>query len=270
MSILEIFDVEHGQCSLVTSTTGERMLIDCGHNTTSGWRPSSHLRDLGVGWLEQLVITNCDEDHASDLVAVREQTGIAVLARNPTVRGADLYQLKAHGGMGRGIAALADMADGYDAPIIDPPFFDGMTMTFFWNDYPRDFVDENNLSLVTILRWPRVSICFGGDMEVAGWRRLLQRDDFVAAMGGITIFVASHHGRQNGYCAELFDQTRLRPEAVVISDSGIQYASQETVSLYRKHASGFPHQGGRRHVLTTRCDGKITIDMLTGDVQTEC
>lgn len=269
MSRIDIFDVEHGQCSLITSTIGEHMLIDCGHNSTSGWRPSQHLAALGVGWIEELMITNYDEDHASDLVALRNAVGIGILSRNPTVSGADIVQLKSHGGIGAGIAALAQMTEGYGSAVAQQPFFDGLRTNHFWNTYPTDFVDENNLSLVSIFQWPTLSICFSGDMEVAGWKRLLLRPDFRAAMANVTIFVASHHGRQNGYCPELFEQTGLNPEAIVISDSGIQYATQETVALYRKHARGFPLNGSRRHVLTTRRDGRITFNMLTGALETQ-
>ena len=48
-------------------------------------------------------------------------------------------------------------------------------LTYFWNKYPTDFEDENNLSLVVILRAHGLTICFPGDMEVAGWRNLLRR-----------------------------------------------------------------------------------------------
>ncbi len=268
MSTIEIFDVQHGQCSLVTSTTGERMLIDCGHNSETGWRPSTLLRQLNVGWLEQLTITNYDEDHASDLPGLRAAVGIGILARNPSVSGPQIRQLKAHGGIGNGIAALADMTAGYGSAITNPPYFDGMTEQLFWNVYPTDFTDENNLSLVAILSWPDIAICFGGDMEVAGWRKLLEREDFRAAMQNVTIFVASHHGRENGYCPELFSWTGLNPQLIVISDSGIQHATQETVAAYRQHAVGVHLNGGMRHVLTTRRDGRIVFDMLARQVWT--
>jgi len=39
----QIFDVEHGACNLITADTGARVLIDCGHNSTTGWRPSVYL-----------------------------------------------------------------------------------------------------------------------------------------------------------------------------------------------------------------------------------
>lgn len=129
----------------------------------------------------------------------------------------------------------------------------------FWNSYPRHFTDENNLSLVTILEWPNLSICFPGDVEKAGWLRLLQDPAFRAAISGVHVFVASHHGRANGCSESLFTATGLVPQVVIISDSGIQYATQETVAWYRARTSGIWLNGERRHVLTTRRDGMIEI-----------
>ncbi|NJO33706.1 MAG: hypothetical protein HC869_11745 [Rhodospirillales bacterium] len=154
MSFLEIFDVAHGQCSLLTSNAGAHLLIDCGHNVATGWRPSDMLWQRSIGYVDEMIITNCDEDHVSDLPAVLDTVGVGILNRNPTVGGADLYRLKAQGGMGRGIAALAKMIQGYGDPVSHWPDYDGMTYRQFWNRYPSDFEDENNLSLVTVLRWP--------------------------------------------------------------------------------------------------------------------
>ena len=263
MATLEIFDVEHGQCSLLSSDAGAHMLIDCGHNGGTGWRPSQMLRSRRIFHLDELIITNCDEDHASDLPNVRDVATIGILNRNPTVSGDDLYHLKASGGMGAGIAALADMTTGFSHPIVSWPDYDGMTFRQFWNCYPEDFDDENNLSLVTVMRWPSVngmpafSILYSGDMERPGWLRLLQRADFINEMRDISVFVASHHGRLSGFCAELFEWSGLRPDIFVISDSGIQHATQETISLYRKYARGIAHNGQERRVITTRRDGWI-------------
>jgi hypothetical protein len=35
---LQIFDVEHGACSLLTADNNARVMIDCGHNATTGGR----------------------------------------------------------------------------------------------------------------------------------------------------------------------------------------------------------------------------------------
>lgn len=67
--LLQIFDVEHGACALLTVTAPNggvrRLLIDCGHNASTRWTPGGHLKSLGVTQIEQLIITNYDEDHVS-------------------------------------------------------------------------------------------------------------------------------------------------------------------------------------------------------------
>jgi beta-lactamase superfamily II metal-dependent hydrolase len=259
---IRIFDVEHGGCALVIADTGARMMIDSGHNGTTGWRPSSYLRQQGVGHLEKLIITNYDEDHASDLANLVNTVSIGVLVTNPSVTAPQLRLLKRHGGIGSGIDALADMKSRYTSAITSEPNFGNLTTTFFWNQYPIDFEDENNLSLVVILKAPRLTICFPGDMERAGWENLLRNPDFVRAMGEVNVLVASHHGRANGCSGQLFSQAGLNPEIVVISDSGIEHATQETVSWYAQRARGIELNGGTRRVLTTRSDGRILIDAL--------
>jgi hypothetical protein len=38
---LEIFNVEHGACALVTTSGNRHILVDCGDNTTIGWEPGT-------------------------------------------------------------------------------------------------------------------------------------------------------------------------------------------------------------------------------------
>ena len=260
---IRIFDVEHGGCALLTADTGAHMLIDCGHNGTTGWRPSLYLRALGVTHLEQLIVTNYDEDHVSDLENLTRTVSLGFLLSNPSVTGRDLQRLKRRNGIGQGIATLANLKDNFFGPpgavVGGGPNFGNLSIRSFWNVYPKDFDDENNLSLVVILKAYGLTICFPGDMEVAGWKNLLRNPTFVQAIGEVNFFVASHHGRENGCCAELFSQTQLYPEVVAISDSGIQYATQEMVSWYQARVKGINLNGERRHVLTTRRDGRLLI-----------
>ena len=117
---VQIFDVEHGGCALVTADTGARILIDAGHNGTTGWRPSTYLQGLGVSHLEELMITNYDEDHASDLDNVLQVVSVGVLRSNPSVSGHDLKRLKRKQGIGNGIQALADLKNRYTASVGGP------------------------------------------------------------------------------------------------------------------------------------------------------
>lgn len=256
---LKIFDVEHGQCALVEHGD-EHVLIDCGHNSSTGWRPSEMLRYRGIDHLDALIITNADEDHASDLVNVVQTATIGLLYTNPTLDGDDILNLKGQG-CGPGIRALVDILDTWSdaGPNQANPWLGGVRLRFFWNNYPHHFEDENNLSFVTLLSWPDLTICFPGDIEKAGWLRLLQDPNFRSAMADVDIFVASHHGRESGYLESLFTRTGMRPDLIIISDSGIEHATQETVARYGAKAGGIRFGDQLRKVLTTRCDGRIEL-----------
>jgi len=256
---LRIFDVEHGQCSHIVTSTNRHILIDAGHNSTTKWRPSTYLPRRGISHIDKLIISNFDEDHASDLHNLVDTVSIGTLMKNPSVSPQNLRRLKEIGGIGRGIDALADLMARYTAPVSGNIDYGDFKIRSFWNRYPAEFEDENNLSLVSIIESHGIRICFPGDIEVAGWERLLAREGFRAAMGEVDILVASHHGRRNGCSERLFAETGLHPYFVVISDSGREYASQDTVNWYRHRCRGFELNGERRRVLSTRRDGRVRI-----------
>lgn len=68
-------------------------------------------------------------------------------------------------------------------------------------------------------------------MEAAGWARLLEQQAFRAELADVRVLVASHHGRENGYCKEVFDYAR-NVEVVIFSDSEMKYATQEMANAY--------------------------------------
>lgn len=253
---IEIFNVEHGACSLVTADNARRILVDCGHNSSTNWRPSLALPARGINHVDELVVSNYDRDHVSDLPGLLAKVGVPVLSRNPSVWPSLLCVMKAENGMDPGIRVLAHMAGNYYThPLSGPQGFGDIRVSYFWNIYPA-FTDENNLSLVTILQYHNFGIIFPGDLEKAGWLNLLQLPDFRGALAGVSVFVASHHGRYNGYCADVFKW--CTPEIVVFSDGSIAHETQETANLYRRHARGITFSDGRtRYVLTTRRNGAI-------------
>src|SRR3546814_6192498 len=110
------------------------------------------------------------------------------------------------------------------------------------------------------------TILFGGDMEEAGWRLLLQRPYFREMLGHVKVYVASHHGRENGCCEELFYY--MRPDVVIISDYEHRHDTQKTTAWYANRVNGIPdytvYQSPFtprpvRKVLTTRFDGHLEI-----------
>lgn len=259
--ILEVFDVEHGAGALVTSSNGRRLLIDCGHNATTNWRPGTFLARAGISRLNRLFITNYDEDHVSGYPDLLANVSIDVLVRNPSVQSSTIRYLKTEDGMGGGIDMLVRSIEsvftGGPPPAAED--FGDTSFSIYWNNYgaaPFGFDDENNLSLVVFIKCGHHKIIFPGDLEKAGWLRLLENPAFVQELYGVNLFVTSHHGRENGYCEQALN---LCPHirAVIISDKKKGYQTQETVDRYRQYASGFLYGTDIRRVLTTRRDSSM-------------
>jgi beta-lactamase superfamily II metal-dependent hydrolase len=257
---LEIFDVEHGACALITTSNGKRAMIDCGHNVTTGWKPGNALRAHNINVLDRLFVTNYDEDHVSGYPNLMDNVRIGTLYRNPSVPPATIRLLKTEDGMGAGIERLVlsieHVFTGGSPPAIED--YGDTTFSLYWNSYGvfGGFTDENNLSLVVFVTCGQHKFIFPGDMEKEGWRQLLRNPAFVAELRGVNVFVASHHGRENGYCEEVLD---LCPgiEVVIISDKMKGFQSQETVDRYRSYARGMNYNGEIRRVLTTRRDKRM-------------
>jgi len=231
---IEVFNVRHGQCAVITSPNGKRLMIDCGHDSETQWWPSAHY----VGQeIEELTVSNYDEDHVSDLVDLMKNTKLAFIRRNTSVGSADLEKLKMETGKGPGIARLQKwMKEVEGHTPANTPEFAPMLQTCYYNQYPADFDDENNLSIVTFIECSGFRAVFPGDLETAGWRKLLERDAFCNELRNINVFLASHHGRDTGRCEEVFDI--CRPQIVIMSDSEKQFATQETVSWYERRCKG--------------------------------
>ncbi len=260
--ILEIFDVEHGACALVTTSANRHILIDCGDNTTTGWEPGTALLRREILEIERLVSTNYDEDHASGFNNLLQNVVIRGLQRNGSLSASNIAFLKTEDGIGNGVRQLAGSFSYFSGPGL-PTSVDDVLITAFCNQYgqpPHGFDEENNLSLVTMLTCGLHRVIFPGDMERAGWLRLLQDPFFVAMLKDVTIFVCSHHGRANGYCAEVLN---LCPsiQCFIISDKKKGHQSQETLDWYRPYARGFDYNGQHRHILTTRRDGNMQFNI---------
>jgi len=274
---IRVWDVEHGCCVMLHHVTkvglnqesaGRLAMIDSG--SSADFKPSTFIRSLGRDRLDYLFITNADQDHMADLKGL-EDAGIAVdtLIRNPSYTGEQIRQIKRISGpLSNDAAWYANACENFSGGLPEVPFDQGMggiTFRSFWNSYgphPGQFTDTNNLSLVVFIKYANFKLLFPGDLEKDGWLALLQRADFRAELSGTDVLMASHHGRQSGYCEDIFKY--FTPSCVVISDKPIMHATQQMVPDYRAVVRT---QGVRvrttmkdRHVLTTRRDGWIQFD----------
>jgi len=249
-----IHDVGHGLCVSLIHDNGNVMLWDCGHSES--FHPAEFLVNAGIRCIDYLLITNYDEDHISDLPNIRKCLPVSLLVRNKSISAEQLRALKLRTSpISHAMKCMLHMMASYNSSPSVLPEFPGVKYRVFYNSYGVDFNDTNNISLVTFLKFGESSLIIPGDLEVPGWEKLLQTSDFREELQHVDCFLASHHGRENGYCAEVFDY--CSPKVVIFSDSNIKYATQEMAEIYSRHASGIMFNGEQRYVLTTRKDGSL-------------
>lgn len=251
-----INDVGHGFCADLHHDNGNVMLWDCGHKSNPENRPSTFLRARGISTVSRLFVTNYDEDHISDLPNLRRNLEIESLNRNKSITIEQLRRLKLQSGeISEAMQSLLDMMGQYTSPVTEEPAFPGVAYHTFMHDYGNEFDDTNNISTVTFLELPKLSVVIPGDLETKGWQEYLGNIDFCRLLKKTQIFIASHHGRENGYCRDVFEL--CKPAAVVFSDGPKKHATQEMAQTYANHASGLQFKGTTRYVFTTRKDGPI-------------
>ena len=124
---------------------------------------------------------------------------------------------------------------------------------------PHILVPIFYISVVTFLTCHGVTFLIPGDIEQAGWERLLLRESFRSSLINVDVFIASHHGRENSYCERAFNY--CSPNVIVFSDGSKIHTTQEMTNTYARHASGVTFNGETRYVLTTRNDGAIWWDL---------
>jgi beta-lactamase superfamily II metal-dependent hydrolase len=257
---IEIFNVGHGQCAAITAPNGRRMMLDCGDRWRDDrfWTPSLHFFGQTI---DLLALMNLDEDHLTDFKNVTQDCTVPWILSNPTVGPREFAALK-NGGMGSAAQAVAAWLARPKNPFPGPqPNFGDVQIRWYYPFFiPGAENKTNDLSLAVIAQFGPFKILFAGDLEVAGWRRLLTIPAFREDVQGVSVFVASHHGRESGCCTELFDL--LRPQLVIISDDARQYDSQDTDAWYRTRCTGALFvTRERRYVATTRKDGSMRIDV---------
>ncbi len=260
---IDIFDVGHGACSVITCPDGRRLMIDCGSKKdVPYWWPSIQFYGQTFAGL---ILTNLDEDHVSDFASTLNNLRIATVCTNNTIDAARLKQLKSEG-MQSGVEAVYRYLQNpscLNLSLVLPQ----IRVSMFRHPFGV-FDDTNNLSMVTFVEYGSFCILYPGDLEEAAWRRMLPDPAFHALLSRVSLYVTSHHGRESGCCAELFDYTRCSPYAFIISDKEMLHDSQETNAWYRQHAKGLqkilqtPWDAPEtRYVFTTRNDSCISIEV---------
>jgi hypothetical protein len=267
-----LFDVQHGFCAFVKSSTAATLLIDCGKG--EGFSPVDYLLESELGdaaiydghLLTRLIVTHPHEDHIDDIASVISKLPPYTLQRQ-SYSWENIKQAGGGGGDYESLDIYSDWQQSYSAP--SPRINWGMEIqTFCLTPYEALFVEPskyvNNSGIVTVVTFRGTyfnrKIIFGADVEQAGWLELMKKPGFPNAVKNPDFYVASHHGHSSGFSTELFQAMGTNPflNLVSVTDCDEHVDSRYSDSEF---ARGVSFGGENRYMLTTRTDGSIFIDI---------
>lgn len=258
------FDVEHGSCHFLRTPNDLGIMVDAGNN--ADFSPAIHLNKAwGMNNLKWLTLTHHDSDHLTDIENVDNYIHPNIIFR-PILTREQLLNFYPDG-LSDYQEYFLKFEDKYklSVPPIEDPSYDwgGIQFATF-----RNLIDDfdnpniNDLSIVTFALYKGWTFIFPGDLTNVGWLKLMEKEEFQNWLGRVDVLVASHHGRDSGYCSEAFEL--CKPYLTIISDKGSCETS--VTDKYTNISKGLEvrnSQGetNKRYVVTTRSDGAIHIDI---------
>lgn len=164
------------------------------------------------------------------------------------------------------VGRYLELRNSYTSPVspeynlIAPANFGGVSFQVF-APHLCDDGNLNNHSLVIVVSYAGLKMVIPGDNESPSWNELLSDASFTAAVSGADVLLAPHHGREAGWCAELFEAMG-KPRLMLVSDG--RFGDTSATDRYSKQARGWTvHDAAgtsdTRNCVTTRSDGHITV-----------
>src|SRR3989338_196414 len=258
------FDVEHGSSHVLITPNNHVIMIDAG--SREDFSPALHLKNTwGYTQLRWLTVTHHDSDHLTDIANIAEHFRPLTLEQ-PTVELHQLTELYSEG-FSTPLEVFLEFKKDYNRPV--PPMGDssydwgGVQFATFKNEYHElENPKINDMSVVTFAHYQGWTFIFPGDLESQGWLKLLEKQEFKDWLIRVDVFVASHHGRESGFCKEVFDT--CKPHITIISDKSTSDTS--CTDSYYPSCKGLDvrnplNEKNKRYVLTTREDGAIHINI---------
>ena len=258
-----VWDVSHGSATYIKTPNNRHFVVDLGDDGDS-FSPLNALYSRGLRTLDAVIITHPHRDHLDDIF------NFSLLSPQTFWRPRHLHESEIRNGNRASDIAIIDEYLAVDkrymsalTPTTDitaPLAFGGAEFHIF---APR-FCDRSNLnnhSLVVVASYAGLKMLIPGDNESPSWNELLADPTFVTAAKGTDVMLAAHHGRDAGFCNDLFTAIG-KPKLVVISDG--RFRDTSATDRYSNQATGWTVFDGvgkseTRYCVTTRADGHITV-----------
>lgn len=267
-----IFNIELGQCIFFYPRSQPKygLMVDCGNKENFEpidqiikWKllPENTNEKPPRPILKNLTITNYDQDHFSGLPYLKSKVKIETTRLANNISSHELRSIKEN--ITKPIEEMIKLKDEYTNSVtLDTPYKKD-TYYLEQSDFPDTKIDTNKLSQIVFVSYKGLSICIPGDLDPSAWEKLLLKDGVQSKLKETLIFVASHHGREDGYNEKVFNY--CVPEVIILSDKDIVHKTQEgQTQLYscKVKSEGIIFNGIKeklRKTLTTRNDGHIWI-----------
>jgi beta-lactamase superfamily II metal-dependent hydrolase len=266
-----IFDVGLGQSIFIHPATSPEygMFVDCADAADDSHPIDFLIKNQKIPSngsmyaLSNLTVTNYDQDHFSGLPYIEKVASIATVRLAKNLSSAEIKAEKEETGfVTDALESLCHLKDTYTSSALNynPPY-DVFTYSLSFDDLDESQRTTNNLSQLVFVKYQGSVICISGDLEVAAWDKIIKKYPSVSEyLKATNVFIASHHGRENGYCSNVFTHCG-KPDCIIISDKDIMHDTQDGMaSKYCQHVpTGITFNGESRKVLTTRGDGNLLI-----------
>lgn len=282
-----IFNVEHGLCAFTVSPNGYGLLYDCGNRER--FSPIKYVRmNYNAGGkniryhkgrrFAEFVVSHPHADHLSDIYRI-SKTGEdkpKILFRskhwnkplqdkvdeNSSENGRERSRLDV---LRKYKDFQAEYTEETESPDWGFDFFKILSLSKdeAW-EVSSNNVDKyfNNSSNILIIGFAGRKILVPGDIEVEGWKKLLENEKYREALMEVNFFVASHHGHKSGFTSEIIEITG-KPDLFIVS---ARSGDEQIDSSYsnRAYSKGFRLKGDSepsRMVSTRERNGAIVIDV---------
>ncbi len=271
-NILEILVFNVGQAQAIffypRNNPEYGMLVDCAESDDCKpidflvaqnlihWNQANYRHEL-----DNLTLTNYDHDHFSGLPGIQEKVHIKTVRLPKNISSQELKDIKPE--ETDALNAVCELKDTYIYDIHDhQPPYKVFGYHLEQNELESNEINTNHLSQIVFVEFGGSKICICGDLEKPAWEKILLKPEIQTHLRTTNVFVASHHGRDNGYHDGIFTYC-TNPDCVIISDKELAYDTQDAMaSTYAQHINYGVYFNGEnqlRKVLTTRNDGHLWI-----------
>ena len=262
-----VHDVGHGQAVHAFMPSDDVVVVDLGRSDSFSPLEWLHMK---ASRIDSLVITHPHGDHIDEILDldnkdfdVRQLWRPKWLTENE-IRESNQVTYKAKTDCYLEMSKRYSHPVPYNRKVGNPAVTGGVRITQHASTgCGRSNI--NNHSGVVVFEYLGLKVVIPGDNESPSWRELLENTDFLEAARNPDVFMASHHGRESGYYAHLFDDTHGigKPRLCVVSDGRVQ--DTDAADRYSYHARGWrvnsrsDNLSDERSCVTTRADGPIEI-----------